>query len=137
MKAGTIVSTKGSAQPTIVMHALGGSIPADIPLVVLVDKFTASAAEIVTAALQDNHRAKVVGTHTYGKGVFQELEPLSNGGGLKVTVGEYFTPNGRNLGGGGVHEGKGITPEIVVPSNQIDSEKGLQVALKTLAGEVG
>lgn len=132
----TVVTTRGRAQPTIVLRALGGSIPADIPMVVLVDKDTASAAEIVTAALQDNHRAKVVGTHTYGKGVFQELEPLSNGGGLKITVGEYFTPDGRNLGGGGVHEGKGITPEIVVPSSQIDSEKGLQVALKTLAGEV-
>jgi carboxyl-terminal processing protease len=133
----TIVTTRGRAQPTIVLRALGGSIAASIPMVVLVDKDTASAAEIVTAALQDNGRAKVVGTHTFGKGVFQELEPLSNGGGLKITVGEYFTPNGRNLGGGGVHEGKGITPEILVPSSQIDSEKGLQVALKTLAAEVG
>lgn len=133
----TIVTTKGRAQPTIVLRALGGSIPASIPMAVLVDKDTASAAEIVTAALQDNHRAKVIGTHTFGKGVFQELEPLSNGGGIKITVGEYFTPDGRNLGGGGVHEGKGITPEISVPSNQIDSEKGLQVALKTLAAEVG
>jgi carboxyl-terminal processing protease len=133
----TIVTTRGRAQPTIVLHALGGSIPASIPVVVLVDKDTASAAEIVTAALQDNHRAKVVGTHTYGKGVFQELEPLSNGGGLKITVGEYFTPDGRNLGGGGVHEGKGITPEVTVPSNQVDTEKGLQRALKTVAAEVG
>ncbi len=133
----TIVTTRGRAQPTIVLRALGGSIPASIPMVVLVDKDTASAAEIVTAALQDNHRAKVVGTHTYGKGVFQELEPLSNGGGLKITVGEYFTPDGRNLGGGGVHEGKGITPEVVVPSNQVDTEKGLRSALKTVAAEVG
>jgi carboxyl-terminal processing protease len=132
----TIVTTRGRAQPTIVLHALGGSISAGIPMVVLVDKDTASAAEIVTAALQDNHRAKVVGTHTYGKGVYQELEPLSNGGGLKITVGEYFTPDGRNLGGGGVHEGKGITPEIAVPASQIDSEKGLLLALKTLAAEV-
>lgn len=133
----TIVTTKGRAQPTIVLHALGGSIPPSIPMVVLVDKDTASAAEIVTAALQDNRRAKVVGTNTYGKGVFQELEPLSNGGGLKITVGEYFTPNGRNLGGGGVHEGKGITPEIAVPSKEVDGEKGLQTALKAVAAEVG
>jgi carboxyl-terminal processing protease len=133
----TIVTTRGRAQPTIVLRALGGSIPASIPMVVLVDKDTASAAEIVTAALQDNHRAKVVGTHTYGKGVFQELEPLGNGGGLKITVGEYFTPDGRNLGGGGVHEGKGITPEVVVPSGQVDTEKGLQRALKTVAAEAG
>lgn len=133
----TIVTTRGRAQPTVVLRAVGGSIPANIPMAVLVDKDTASAAEIVTAALQDNHRAKVIGTHTFGKGVFQELEPLRNGGGLKITVGEYFTPDGRNLGGRGVHEGKGITPEISVPSNQIDGEKGLQIALKTLAAEAG
>lgn len=131
-----IVTTRGRAQPTIVLRARGGAIPAQIPVVVLVDRDTASAAEIVTAALQDNHRAKVVGTHTFGKGVFQELEPLRNGGGLKITVGEYFTPSGRNLGGGGVHEGKGITPEVIVPTKETDSEDGLRVALSTLANEV-
>ena len=81
-------------------------------MVVLVDRGTASAAEIVTGALQDRGRAKVVGTHTYGKGVFQEIQPLSNGGALDFTVGEYFTPSGRNLGGGGVREGAGITPDM-------------------------
>ena len=73
----------------------------------LVDRGTASAAEIVTGALQDRDRAKVVGTHTYGKGVFQEIEQLSNGGALDITVGEYFTPSGHNLGGGGVAKGRG------------------------------
>ena len=72
--------------------AKGGAISTKIPLVVLVDRGTASAAEIVTGALQDRGRAKVVGTHTYGKGVFQEIQPLSNGGALDITVGEYFTP---------------------------------------------
>ena len=81
--------------------------PTKIPLVVLVDRDTASAAEIVTGALQDRHRALVVGTHTYGKGVFQEIQPLSNGGALDITVGEYFTPSGRNLGGGGRPRGRG------------------------------
>ena len=61
--------------------------------------------EIVTGALHDRGRAKVVGTRTYGKGVFQEIEPLPNGGALDFTVGEYFTPNGTNLGGGGVLAG--------------------------------
>ena len=78
----------------------------------LVDRGTASAAEIVTGALQDRGRAKVVGTHTYGKGVFQEIQPLPNGGALDFTVGEYFTPNGRNLGGGGVSRGAGIKPNV-------------------------
>ncbi len=133
--SGTIVTTRGRTQPTVVLTAAGGAIPTRIPVVVLVDHDTASASEIVTAALQDHHRASVVGTHTYGKGVFQELEPLSGGGAIKITVGEYYTPNGRNLGGSGVKEGAGVTPEVLVPHG-IDSEHGLQVALRTLAAKV-
>src|SRR6185437_15840506 len=105
VSSGVIVTTRGRSQPTTVLSAAGGAIPTRIPVVVLVDHDTASASEIVTAALQDHHRATVVGTHTYGKGVFQELEPLSAGGAIKITVGEYYTPNGRNLGGSGVKEG--------------------------------
>jgi carboxyl-terminal processing protease len=133
--SGLIVTTRGRSQPTTVLTAAGGAIPSSIPLVVLVDHDTASASEIVTAALQDHRRATVVGTHTYGKGVFQELEPLSGGGAIKITVGEYFTPNGRNLGGGGVHEGAGITPEVLIPSG-VDTEHGLEVALHTLSAKL-
>jgi carboxyl-terminal processing protease len=114
---GTIVSTDGRSQPRQVYLAKGGAIPTSIPMVVLVDHDTASAAEIVTGALQDRGRATVVGTHTYGKGVFQEIMPMSNGGALDITVGEYFTPNGRNLGGGGVKEGAGITPNVYAADN--------------------
>ncbi len=114
---GTIVSTAGRSQPRQVYTALGNAFAAHIPLVVLVDRGTASAAEIVTGALQDRHRALVVGTHTYGKGVFQEIQPLPNGGALDITVGEYFTPSGRNLGGGGVREGAGIAPNVYAFSN--------------------
>jgi carboxyl-terminal processing protease len=114
---GTIVSTVGRSQPRQVYLARGGAIPTSIPMVVLVDRDTASSAEIVTAALQDRHRAKVVGTHTYGKGVFQEIMPMPNGGALDLTVGEYFTPNGRNLGGGGVREGAGVTPNVYASDN--------------------
>ncbi len=95
-------------------------------MVVLVDRNTASAAEILTGALQDHRRATVVGTHTFGKGVFQEEQSLSNGGALDITVGEYFTPNGRNLGGGGVREGAGITPEVTVPVKLVDTPRGLR-----------
>jgi carboxyl-terminal processing protease len=132
---GTIVSTRGRTQPSQTLSATGGAISRSIPVVVLVDANTASAAEIVTAALQDHHRATVVGTHTFGKGVFQEEEPLSNGGALDITVGEYFTPNGRNLGGGGVKQGAGITPEVRI-RNGVDSNHGLDVALSTLAAKV-
>jgi carboxyl-terminal processing protease len=132
---GTIVSTRGRTQPTQTLSAVGGAISPSIPVVVLVDGNTASAAEIVTAALQDHHRATVVGTHTFGKGVFQEEEPLSNGGALDITVGEYFTPNGRNLGGGGVKQGAGITPEVIV-RHGVDSNHGLEAALSTLGAKV-
>lgn len=134
---GTIVSTAGRNQPRRVYVAKGGAISAGIPMVVLVDRGTASSAEIVTGALQDRHRAKVVGTCTYGKGVFQEIEPLSNGGALDITVGEYFTPNGRNLGGGGVTRGPGIPPDVYALSNpHTRRDAALLVAERTVAAEV-
>jgi carboxyl-terminal processing protease len=133
--SGTIVTTRGRTQPTQTLIATGDAIPSSVPVVVLVDANTASASEIVTAAMQDHRRATVVGTHTFGKGVFQEEEPLSNGGALDITVGEYFTPNGRNLGGGGVKQGAGVIPEVKVSSG-VDGEHGLQVALATVAAKV-
>src|SRR6202042_2843710 len=136
VEKGTIVSTRGRTQPSETLTATGGAISPSIPVVVLVDSNTASAAEIVTAALQDHRRATVVGTHTFGKGVFQEEEPLSNGGALDITVGEYFTPDGRNLGGGGVKQGAGVVPEVAVPKNVVDTTRGLEAALNTLAAKV-
>ena len=109
---GKIVTTKGRSRPTQVYEATGGAIDADIPVVVLVNDRSASASEIVTGALQDRDRATVVGTRTFGKGVFQEIEPLPNGGALDITVGEYFLPSGRNLGGGGVSRGAGVEPDV-------------------------
>ena len=132
---GTIVTTRGRTQPTETLTAVGDAISSSIPVVVLVDANTASASEIVTAALQDHHRATVVGTHTFGKGVFQEEEALSNGGALDITVGEYFTPDGRNLGGGGIKQGAGVAPEVPVPHG-VDTQQGLAVALRTLAARV-
>jgi carboxyl-terminal processing protease len=136
LQDGTIVSTSGRSQPRQVYLATGNAIATKVPMVVLVDHDTASAAEIVTAALKDRGRAKVIGTHTYGKGVFQQIEPLSNGGAVDITVGEYFTPNGRNLGGGGVHEGAGITPDIYAADNPgTPGDRGLTVAERVLAAE--
>jgi carboxyl-terminal processing protease len=131
---GRIVSTRGRNRPEHVYNATGRSISTKIPMAVLVDGHTASASEIVTGALQDHKRAVVVGTHTYGKGVFQEIERLTNGGALDITVGEYFTPNGRNLGGGGVRKGAGITPDIKASDNpKTRPDEGLQAALKAVA----
>jgi carboxyl-terminal processing protease len=134
---GTIVSTDGRSQPRQVYMAKGNAIPTSIPLVVLVDHNTASAAEIVTGALQDRHRAKVVGTQTYGKGVFQEIQPLSNGGALDFTIGEYFTPSGHNLGGGGVQRGAGITPNVFAQTlPHAHTDTALTAAEKTVAAEL-
>jgi carboxyl-terminal processing protease len=134
---GTIVSTAGRNQPRQVYMAKGNALVPRIPMVVLVDRGTASAAEIVTGALRDRRRALVVGTHTYGKGVFQEIQPLPNGGALDVTVGEYFTPSGHNLGGGGVREGAGVAPNVYAASNpRARTDAALLTAERTVAAEV-
>jgi len=99
---GRIVSTKGRTKPERVFEAEGKAIPEDIPVVVLVDRGSASASEIVTGALRDSGRATVVGTRTFGKGVFQEVEELSNGAVLELTVGEYFLPKGANISKTGI-----------------------------------
>ncbi len=80
----------------------------DLPLVILVNENTASASEILTGALKDNNRTKVIGTKTYGKGVIQSVFNLSDGSGLKITTAEYFTPNCIEI------NKKGITPDIEV-----------------------
>ena len=105
--------------------ARGDAIATSIPMVVLVDRDTASAAEIVTGALKDRGRAKVVGTHTYGKGVFQEIEPLPNGGALDFTVGEYFTPNGtqprRRRREGGARASRPTSTPRIAPGAKTDT----------------
>jgi carboxyl-terminal processing protease len=112
LRDGKIVTTKGRSVPERTLDATGDPIVPTQPLVVLVDGGTASASEIVAGALQDRHRAKVVGERTFGKGVFQEVIELSNGGALDITAGQYFTPSGRNLGGKGVSTGSGIQPDV-------------------------
>ena len=80
----------------------------DLTLVILTNENTASASEILTGALKENDRAKVIGTKTYGKGVIQTVITLSDGSGLKITTAEYFTPHGTEI------NKKGITPNIEV-----------------------
>ncbi|MFL5905826.1 MAG: S41 family peptidase, partial [Solirubrobacteraceae bacterium] len=131
---GKIVSTKGRSRPERTYDATGGSIPTSVPVAVLVNRQSASASEIVTGALQDRKRATVVGTRTFGKGVFQEIEPLDNGGALDITVGEYFTPSGRNLGGGGTKRGAGLQPNVVVRERAGSrDDRALAAALALLA----
>jgi carboxyl-terminal processing protease len=133
---GKIMSAEERGQAPRVYMARGDAIAAHVPLVVLVDHGTASASEIVTAALQDSGRAQVVGTETYGKGVFQVTERLVNGGALDLTVGKYFGPNGHNLGGGGARPGAGITPNVyAVDDPQTAPDEALAAAERTVAAE--
>lgn len=123
----TVVSTNSRSQGHAVYKTKGGNLPA-LPIVVLIDRNTASAAEILTAALGDDAGAKTVGTRSYGKGVFQQEMDLSNGGALKLTVGEYFTPNGVNLAGKGIH------PDVRVrDAPQTHRDEALERALQVLA----
>jgi len=111
---GVIVSTHGrhraddeswSAKP-------GGDMTGNVPVVVLTNNGTASAAEIVAAALQDNHRALVLGTRTFGKGSVQTLIPLGGNGAIRLTTARYYTPTGRSI------QGQGITPNVVVDATR-------------------
>lgn len=114
VRSGKVVTLRARMRPNDpeVLTVTGHPIDTATPLVVLVNRDTASAAEITTAALRDDHRAVVTGTRTYGKGVFQQTFPLASGGLLDITVGSYYTPAGVNLGGGGPKLGAGITPDI-------------------------
>jgi carboxyl-terminal processing protease len=134
---GKIVTTKGRSVPSKTLSAVGDPVAPKTPLVVLVDRNSASAAEIVAGALQDRKRGTLVGTRTFGKGVFQEVLELSNGGALDITAGQYFLPSGRNLGGAGVSTGSGLTPDIQAADDPKTTkvDEGLDKALDVLAAE--
>ena len=127
-----VVRTRSRTQGDSV-HKTPGDPISDLPVVVLVDGGTASAAEILTAALADDAGSTVVGARSYGKGLFQEEQNLANGGALKLSVGEFFTPEGVNLA-----KSHGIHPDVKVkddPKTKADEAK--QRALEVLAGQVG
>ncbi len=128
IEKGLITYTKGRTSPRREFNANGGAIPRKIPVVVLVDRGSASASEIVTGALRDTGRATVVGTRTFGKGVFQQVLPLSNDGVLDITVGEYFLPKGSNI------QDKGIKPQVKASDNaDTKRDEALPTALDTLS----
>lgn len=124
---GLIVSTKGRRRPERKFDAEGDAIDEDIPIVVLVDRGTASASEIVSGALRDAHRGTLAGERTFGKGVFQELEPLSNGGALDLTVGSYYLPSGENI------SRTGIVPKVKARDRpRTPQDEALPIAIDTL-----
>jgi carboxyl-terminal processing protease len=121
---GRIVSVRGRHRAERVENAQGDAIDPKIPVVVLVDGGSASASEIVTGALRDRHRATVVGVNTFGKGLVQEVEPLSNGGYLDLTVANYYLPGGKTI------TTKGIKPQVkAVDRPRTKRDEALPVAL--------
>jgi carboxyl-terminal processing protease len=110
LKSGTIVSTRGRSKSMESKSTAkdDGDEPS-CPMVVLVNEGTASAAEIVSGALQDNGRALVLGTQTFGKGSVQTVIPLEDGAAMKLTTAKYYTPKGRSI------QAEGITPDIIGP----------------------
>ena len=110
LESGEIVSQRGRSKNDIERYyAKPGDATHGAPLVVLVDAGTASAAEIVAGALQDHHRAVIMGQRSFGKGSVQTVQPLTRDTALRLTVARYYTPSGRS-----VQEG-GIAPDIEVP----------------------
>jgi carboxyl-terminal processing protease len=111
LDGGVVVSTHGRSDEDDDVYTApdkGDLIPGT-PMVVLINSYSASAAEIVAGALQDRRRATLLGTRSFGKGSVQTLFPLQGHGALRLTTALYFTPSGRSIQGGG------ITPDIVVP----------------------
>ena len=117
---GRIVSWDGANVGYHLRMASHTALP-PMPLAVLVDGRTASAAEIVAAAIGDHRRGAIVGQRTFGKGSLQSVEPLANGAALKMTIAEYATPKGRDLHGRGV-----------IPTIRATPKHALSLALKAV-----
>jgi carboxyl-terminal processing protease len=109
LKEGVIVSVKGRGgmEPRPPWKAHGEGTYSNFPIVVLVNNYSASASEILAAALRDNHRAILVGEKTFGKGSVQKLILLKDSSGIKLTIQRYYTPNGISI------DKKGIVPDII------------------------
>lgn len=127
-----IVSTEGRLSSSKQVYKATGDAYPNIPLYVLTDPYTASASEIVTGALQDYGRAILVGETTFGKGLVQSIEPLSNGGALKATTAVYLTAKGRDI------NKKGIAPDVVAPDDPATTgvDETVEATLKLISGEM-
>jgi carboxyl-terminal processing protease len=133
LESGVVCMTESANQEHREFSVSGAPVETEVPMVVLVDGRTASAAEIVAAALRDNKRAVVVGERTYGKTSVQSLFPLSNGAALRLTTSSYLTPSGKAIGG------RGLKPKVRVaddPATRPDEAAvaAAKVLVERLAG---
>jgi carboxyl-terminal processing protease len=116
---GLIVYTRGRADHQLEYTASPGQWLQDVPVVVLVDRSSASASEVLAGALQDHGRALIVGERTFGKGSVQSVLSLRNGSGIRLTTSRYYTPSGRSI------QAEGIQPDVEIASVKIvtDNDK--------------
>jgi len=134
LRSGTIVTSKGKSSAANQEYRADGKVLSDLPLVILMDRGSASASEIFSGAMQDNARAVVVGENSFGKSSIQKILPLADASGIKLTIAKYMTPSGTNI------DEEGIRPDVVVSNpvfvtQDLQKEKALEIMRKMIAGQ--
>src|SRR5215471_6575171 len=133
LQGGTVVTIRGrrSSENQVLKSESRGDLLAGMPIVVLINAASASASEIVAGALQDHHRATVMGTQSYGKGSVQTVIPIKGRGVLWLTTALYYTPNGRSI------QDEGISPDVVVEApKDTQIESGIRLSENALSGAI-
>jgi len=143
LEEGVIVTADGRTPAArFTMSATPGEVLSGVPVVVLVNGATASAAEILAGALQDHHRAVLLGQRTYGKGLVQTVMPLTSGRAIKLTTSRYYTPSGRSIQGSGIEPDQPFETEdqpfdLEDPQARLmlaQRDNGVHAALEVLKG---
>jgi len=127
LASGMIVSTKGRGEPEQRYQAVSEQRFADVPIMVLINRYSASAAEVLAGALQDHGRATVIGQTSYGKGSVQKLWPIEGGRAVKLTVSRYYTPKGRMI------EGLGIAPDVLLSEASLPENRSAGSAVSPVS----